>query len=108
MYAYEYMQRYMAQMLNRQLTPAGKPILPHWWVFECLFEYERDAKGNRGTDVESERLAYFKSKVTNKMREGRARLAPKLSEYSSRCVERFLASRRRDFVLVLLSSRKTK
>lgn len=63
---------------------SGRVILPLWWVYDCLFEYERDVKGNRGTDLDAERVAYLKSKVASTVKQSRDRLKPKLSEYSSR------------------------
>jgi hypothetical protein len=53
-------------------------------VYDCLFEYERDVKGNKGTDVENERVAYLKSKVATTVKQSRDRLKPKLAEYSSK------------------------
>ncbi|KNC81802.1 hypothetical protein SARC_05887 [Sphaeroforma arctica JP610] len=62
---------------------SGKLILPRWWVYDCLFEYEFDECGNRGTDLNAERMAVYKSKMMVTMRKSKARLGPSFSAFSS-------------------------
>ena len=66
------------------MNVTGRVILPAWWVYDCLFEYERDVRGNKGLDPYSEKVVVLKTMVKGKMREGTERLKPKLSAYSNR------------------------